>query len=178
MAQLVKNPLQCRRPQFDSWVRKIPWRRDRLPTLVFLGFPGGSAGKESTCNAGDLGLIPGLGRSPGEGKGYLLQYSGQENYMDCILHGVSESWTRLSDFHYGLKHWSPTFLAPGTSFVEQFFHGLGGRNGLGMIQVRYIYCILYFYSNAAAVLIGGTVHTQRLGTLGLKSAGRGSGEGV
>ena len=51
------------RPRFDSWVRKIPWRRDRLPTLIFLGFPGGSAGKESACNAGDLGLIPGLGRS-------------------------------------------------------------------------------------------------------------------
>ena len=48
------------------------------------GFPGGSAGKESTCNVGDLGLIPGLGRSPGEGKGYLLQYSGLENSSDCI----------------------------------------------------------------------------------------------
>ena len=77
--------LQCRRPQFDSWVRKICWRRDRLPTPVFLGFPCGSAGKESTCNAGDLGLIPGLGRSPGEGKGYPLQYSGLENSMDCII---------------------------------------------------------------------------------------------
>ena len=52
---------------------------DRLPTPVFLDFPCGSAGKESACNAGDLGLIPGLGRSPEEGKGYLLQYSGLEN---------------------------------------------------------------------------------------------------
>ena len=51
----------CRRPPLDSWVRKIPQRRDRLPTLVFLGFPDGSVGKESACNAGDLGLIPGLG---------------------------------------------------------------------------------------------------------------------
>ena len=57
-------------PQFDSWVGKIPWRRKRLRTPVFLGFPYGSSGKESTCNVGDLGLIPGLGRSPGEGKGY------------------------------------------------------------------------------------------------------------
>ena len=73
VAQLVKNPPQCRRPQFYSWVGKICWRRDRLPTPVFLGFPCGSAGKESTCNAGDLGLIPGLGRPPGEGKGYPLQ---------------------------------------------------------------------------------------------------------
>ena len=58
--------------QFNSWVRKIQWRRDGLPTPVFLGFPGGSAGKESACNVGDLGLIPGLGRFPGEGKDYPL----------------------------------------------------------------------------------------------------------
>ena len=51
------------------------------------GFPGGSAGKESTCNAGDLGSILGLGRSSGEGKGYSLQYSGLENSIDCIVHG-------------------------------------------------------------------------------------------
>ena len=50
-----------------------------------------SVGKESICNAGDLGLIPGLGRSPGEGKGYPLQYSGLENSMDCIVHGVAKS---------------------------------------------------------------------------------------
>ena len=64
-----------------------------------LGFPCGSAGKESACNAGDLGSIPGLGRSLGEGKGYPLQYSGLENFMDCIFHGVTKSRTRLSDFH-------------------------------------------------------------------------------
>ena len=52
------------------------------------------------CNVGDLGSIPGLGRSPGEGKGYPLQYSGLENSMDCIVHGVAKSWTRLSDFHF------------------------------------------------------------------------------
>ena len=61
---------------------------DRLPTPVFLGFPSGSTGKESACNAGDLGSIPGLGRSPGEGKGYPLQYSVPENSMYCIVHGV------------------------------------------------------------------------------------------
>ena len=69
------------------------WRRDRPPTPVFLGFPGGSAGKESTCNAGDLGSISGLGRSPGEGKGYPLQYSGLESSMDCTVHGVAKSRT-------------------------------------------------------------------------------------
>ena len=60
VAQLVKNLL---RSQFNSWVEKIPWRRDRLSMPVFLGFPGGSDGKESSCNAGDMGSIPQLGRS-------------------------------------------------------------------------------------------------------------------
>ena len=82
----------------------MPWRRERLPTPVFLGFPCGSAGKESTCNAGDLGLISGLGRSHGEGKGYPLQYSGLENSMDCIVHGVAKSQTRLSDFHFHFSY--------------------------------------------------------------------------
>ena len=66
--------------------------------------PCDSAGEESTCNAGDLGLIPGLGRSPEEGKGYPLLYSGLENSMDCIVHGVTKSWTQLSDFHFTSLH--------------------------------------------------------------------------
>ena len=86
-----------------SYVEKIPWRRDRLPTPVFLGFPCGSVGKESACNAGDLGLIPHLGRSPGEGKGYPLQYSGLEDSRDYIVHGVAKSRTRLIDFHFSLS---------------------------------------------------------------------------
>ena len=61
--------------------------------LFVMGFPCGSAGKESACNAGDLGLILGLGRSPEEGKGYPLQYSGLENSMACIDHGVAKSRT-------------------------------------------------------------------------------------
>ena len=56
-----------------------------------------------TCNAGDGGSIPGLGRSPGEGLGYPFQYSGLDNSMDSIVHGVTKSWTRLSDFHLKLK---------------------------------------------------------------------------
>ena len=59
-----------------------------------------SAGKESACNVGDLGSIPGLGRSPGEGKSYPLQYSVLENSTDYIVHGVTKSWTGLSNFHY------------------------------------------------------------------------------
>ena len=72
---------------------------------MFLGFPSGSAGKESTCSEGDLGSIPGLGRSSGEGKGYPRQYSGLENSMDCIVHGVEKSQTQLSNFHF---HYSLT----------------------------------------------------------------------
>ena len=58
--------------------------------MLDLGFPGSSASKESACNTGELGSIPGLGRSAGEGKGYPLQYSGLENSMDCTVHGVTE----------------------------------------------------------------------------------------
>ena len=74
--------------------------------MITLGFPDSSVGKESACNAEDLGSIPGMGRSPGEGKSYLLQYSGLENSMDCIVHGVAKSQTRLSDFHF---HGFPTW---------------------------------------------------------------------
>ena len=68
-----------------------------------LGFPDSLVGKKSACNAGDLGSMPGLGRSPGEGKGYPLQCSGLENSMDCIVHGVAKSRTPLSDFHFLLS---------------------------------------------------------------------------
>ena len=77
-----------------------------------MGFPRGSTGKESACNAGDLGSIPGLGRSPGEGKGYPLQYSGLENSRDYTVHGVTKSQTWLSDFHFqgvGGRSW---FILP------------------------------------------------------------------
>ena len=64
------------------------------------GFPGGSAGKESAHNAGDLDSIPGWGKSPAEGKSYPLQDSGLENSTDCIVHGAAKSRTRLSNFHF------------------------------------------------------------------------------
>ena len=72
----------------NFWVWKIHWRRDKLPTPVFLGFPYGSAGKESACSVGDLDSIPMLEWSPEEGKVYPLQDSGLENSMDCLVHGV------------------------------------------------------------------------------------------
>ena len=65
-----------------------------------LGFPGGLDGKEFSCSVGDLGSIPGLGRSPGGGHGNPLQYSGLENSMACIVHGVAKSRTQLSNFHF------------------------------------------------------------------------------
>ena len=65
-----------------------------------LGLPLCSSGKEFSCNEGDLGSIPGLGRSPGERKGYPFQYSGLENSMDCLGHGVAKSRTQLSVFHF------------------------------------------------------------------------------
>ena len=100
IVQLVKNPpaMQETPVRFLCW--EDPWRRARLPTPVFLGFPCGSAGKESACHAGDLGSILGLGRSPGEEKGYPLQYSGLQKSMDCIDHGVTKKRTWLSDFHF------------------------------------------------------------------------------
>ena len=80
-------------------VHRVEKRQTRLSDFtslsLLMGFPCGSAGKESACNAADLGSIPGLGRSPGEGKGYPLQYSGLENSIDCIVHGVAKSWTQL-----------------------------------------------------------------------------------
>jgi len=100
VAQLLMNSPAMQETPFDSWAGKICWRRDRLPTPIFLGFPDSSAGKEFTCNTGDLDSIPGLRRFPGEGKGYPLQYSGLENSMDCTVHGVTKSRTQLSDFPF------------------------------------------------------------------------------
>ena len=70
-----------------------------MSDFFHLGFLCGSAGKESSCNVGDLGSISGLGKSPGEGKGYPLQFSGLENSTDHIVQGVAKSQTWLSDFH-------------------------------------------------------------------------------
>ena len=111
------KPLQCsclENPRDGgAWwaaVSGVTQSRTRLKRLgssssILLGFPAASAGKESACNVGDLGSIPGLGRSPGKGKGYPLQYSGQENSMDynsmdSIVHGVAKSQTRLNGFHF------------------------------------------------------------------------------
>ena len=101
----------------------MPWRRNRLPTPVVLSFPGSSAGKESACNEGDLGSIPGLERSPGEGNTNPLQYSCLENSMDrriwwATVHGVAKSQTWLDDFHF--HNFWPTCLCHKMNHDEQF----------------------------------------------------------
>ena len=85
MAQLVKNPPEVQETLVPSLGWEDPLEKGSLPAPVFLGFTGGSAGKASACNVGNLGSIPVLGRSPGEGNSsYLLQYSCLENSMNSI----------------------------------------------------------------------------------------------
>ena len=86
----------------NPWVEGAvcPWENTGRKSGFTATFPDSSVGKESICNAGDLRSIPGLGRSPGEGKGYSLQYSGLENSMDYIVRGVAKRRTRLSNFHF------------------------------------------------------------------------------
>ena len=79
VAQLEENLPAMQEILVQFLGQKISWRRDRLSTPVFMIFPGGSDGKETACNAGDLDSIPGLGRSPGGGRGNPLQYSCLEN---------------------------------------------------------------------------------------------------
>ena len=100
-------------------------RRNLLQSQILRnrrGFPCGSAGKESTWNAGPLGLTPGLGRSLGEGESHPLQYSGLENFTDCIIHGVAKNPTWLSDFHFHFQK------------VERGLPGGGGRERWGAVD--------------------------------------------
>ena len=87
---------------------------------MFLGFSVAQLVKNLPAMWGDLGLIPGLGRSPGEGKGYPLQYSGLENSKDCIVHGVTKSQTQLSDFQFHFPVTLTECLSHGRYFSEQF----------------------------------------------------------
>ena len=100
MAQLVKNlPTMEETPVlFLGW--EDPLQKGQATHSSILGFPGGSAGKESAYNEGDLDSIPGLGSSQGEGKGNSLQYSSLENSMNCIIYGIAKSRTRLSNLHF------------------------------------------------------------------------------
>ena len=105
----------------------IMWRKRRNKNnlkciYLYLSFPGDSADKESACYTGDLGSIPGLGKSPREGKGYPLWYSGLENFMDCIIHGVAKSQTWVSDFHFTIYLGIRSEVHPYCSMCKNFLH--------------------------------------------------------
>ena len=93
----IGEQLHC----LSFWMLEVAIKEIWVP-VDLQTFPCGSAVKESACNAGDLGSIPGLGRSPGDGKGYPLQYSGLENFMDYTVCRVTKNQTWLSDFHLHL----------------------------------------------------------------------------
>ena len=98
IAQLVKNPPATQETPVQFLGREDPLEKGKATHSTILELPCGSAGKESSYNAWDLGSIPGLGRSPGEG--YPFQYSGLENSMDYTVHGVTKAQTWLSNFHF------------------------------------------------------------------------------
>ena len=104
IAQLVKNLPAMQETLVQLLSQEDLLEKGQATHSSILGFPCGSAGKESTCNVGDLGSIPGLGKSLGEGKGSPLQYPGLENSMDCIFCGVSKSRIQLNDFHFTSLH--------------------------------------------------------------------------
>ena len=121
--------MECRKAEGPTYVPN-----NLLILMHLLGFSCGSAGKESTFNAGDLGLIPGLGRSPGEGKGYPFQYSDLENSMDYTVHGVTElDMTERLSFIFACIIWASQVslmlknLPPSAGDVR----GMGSIPGLG-----------------------------------------------
>ena len=96
--KILRAAIKTQRSQINNKYFFKAWFVNHI--YVHAGFPCGSAGKECACNAGDQGSIPGLEGSPGEGKGYPLQYFSLENSMDCTVHGVAKNQTWLSDFHF------------------------------------------------------------------------------
>ena len=130
---------------------------DFFDTLyVGLGFPGGSAGKESTCNEGDLGSIPGLGRSPGEGKGYPLQYSDLKNSMDYSPWGCKKSDTTFTSFHIGLAKCYFRFFYPIYGKLE-LFSQFNTRFQLGLLR-------MYAWGRSGVIFSGKkdrNIHSQR-----------------
>ena len=121
---MVKNPPAM---QETSCIGKFPWRRDRLPTPVFMGFPGGSDGKESAFNVGDLGSVPGWGRSPGGGHSNPLQYSclenphGQKGLVGCSPWGCRELDTTEQLSTRARTHTPPSKYKPFT-WIFHFEH--------------------------------------------------------
>ena len=128
------------------WVWKICWRKDRLPTPVFLGSLVAKLVKNPSANVGDLGSIPGFGRSPVEGKGYPLQYSGLENSMDYTVHEVAKSWTQLRDFHF---HQSS--LVSNSAFTMCW--GLFGLTSISSLHTRCGPAISFYFAVCAFTLL-------------------------
>ena len=103
IAQLVKNLPAVEETLVWFLGQEKPLEKGWATHSSILGLPCGLAGKESICNAEDMGSTPGMGKAPAEGKSYPFQYSCLENSMDCIVHGVTKSWIRLSGFHFSLS---------------------------------------------------------------------------
>ena len=101
MIQNLENKMASQINSLETRIEKMQERFNKDLEEI-KGFPGGSEVKASACNVGDLGSIPGLGRCAEEGNSCPLRYSGLENSMICIVHGVAKSWTRLSNFHFPL----------------------------------------------------------------------------
>ena len=134
---------------YFTWVQiafwKGQWKVNSTSVIIlmqscgFMGFPSGSAGKDSACNAGDLGSIPGLGRYPGEGKGYPLQYSCLENSMDGIAHvtqKVEHNWVKFT-FHK---------IAAQFTFLPEVYKGFSSpHHGLNLL----IFCLYHKQPNKA-----------------------------
>ena len=130
--------------RFNFWVRKLPWRRDRLPTPVFLGFPDVSGGKESACNAGDLGSIPGMGRSPGGGHGSPLQYSCLENpHGQRSLAGYNPWGSERVGHDQVTKHSTAPLMQRGSNFSKSS----------PILVIFWGFCLLYFFIFIMAILM-------------------------
>ena len=171
--------MQCRRPRFDSWVGKICWRIERLPTPVFLGFPCGSAGKESACNAGDSGSIPGLGRSAGERIGYPLQYSWASLVAQLVKNPPAMRETGFDPW-VGKIPWRRERL-PTPVFWPEEFHGLYSPWGCKesdmteqislqfsdqqFLQIFYLLTLEVIFPEAAGPLHFENTHTQRMSSV-------------
>ena len=134
-----------------------------------MGLPWWLSSKIYTCSVGNLGSIPGLRRSPGEGNSYPLQYSGVENSMDCIVHGVTKSHTWLSDFHIG-GHMSPAFWTSLPPPILSHLSSLSQSTNLSSLHLTanphwlsilyMIMCMFQCYSLSSSYPLSPTVSTS------------------
>ena len=148
--------LHCRRPRFNSWVGKIHWRRHRLHTPVFLGFPWGPAGKESACNVEVLGSIPGLGRSLEKGMttyssilAWKIPWTEEPGGLQSMgLQRVGHDWATNTHTYTVLSHyftqfsrtkWSHMFLSKTFSILPSILSKLGGQMGAWFSLVFFLW---------------------------------------